>query len=192
MTDHDPSTPDAYGVHVDWIDAHGEPQTISAGTVDALHALIGEPPTHLEEWAPIVTRPGRDLGLGAVDVDCEDGKTRHVEGALPADFPLGYHQVSVGGRRTRRLIVSPGRCWLPEDRRAWGLTVQLYAARSRDSWGIGDLAGLRTVREWAEREGAGFLLVNPLHAVAPGTPQETSPYLPATRRFRNPLYLHLP
>ncbi len=35
------------------------------------------------------------------------------------------------------------------------------------------------------------MLVNPLHAVGPGPEQEASPYLPATRRFRNPVYLRL-
>ena len=94
------------------------------------------------------------------------------------------------GRR-RRLIVSPGRCWLPEGHRAWGWAVQLYATRSRGSWGIGDLADLRAVRRMAADQGAGFVLINPLHAVAPIPEQEASPYLPATRRFRNPLYLRV-
>jgi 4-alpha-glucanotransferase len=85
--------------------------------------------------------------------------------------------------------VSPGRCWLPAGGRSWGWTSQLYATRSEHSWGIGDLADLRTLRAWAQEDGAGFLLVNPLHAVAPTFPQEDSPYLPATRRFRNPVYL---
>ena len=69
--------------------------------------------------------------------------------------------------------------------------MQLYATRSSSSWGIGDLADLRAVRTWAEQLGAGFVLVNPLHAVAPTLPQEASPYLPATRRWRNPLYLRV-
>src|SRR4051812_13386293 len=43
----------------------------------------------------------------------------------------------------------------------------------------------------AADQGAGFLLINPLHAVAPTAGQEASPYLPATRRFRNPLYLRV-
>jgi 4-alpha-glucanotransferase len=69
--------------------------------------------------------------------------------------------------------------------------LQLYATRSSRSWGIGDLGDLRSVRQWSEELGAGFLLVNPLHAVAPTFPQEPSPYLPVTRRFRNPLYLRV-
>ena len=73
-----------------------------------------------------------------------------------------------------------------------GELVQLYAARSRDSWGIGDLGDLRSIRGMAADQGAGFVLINPLHAVAPIAQQEASPYLPATRRFLNPIYLRVP
>ena len=88
-----------------------------------------------------------------------------------------------------RLIVSPGRCWLPDGWRAWGWTVQLYATMSRGSWGMGDLRDLAALRDWSVEAGAGFLLINPLHAVAPTFPQEASPYLPTSRRFRNPIYI---
>ena len=37
-----------------------------------------------------------------------------------------------------RLIVTPERCFLP-DVRTWGLTVNLYALRSEENWGAGDL-----------------------------------------------------
>lgn len=76
-------------------------------------------------------------------------------------------------------------------RPAWGLAVQLYAARSASSWGIGDLGDLARLGRWARRLGAGFLLLNPLHAPAPGIPQQASPYFPSSRRFRNPLYLRV-
>lgn len=183
------SEPDDWGIVVDWVDANQQQQTVSAATVEALRKVIGRPPADRDSRAPIVSRPGRDLGLGSVEVRCEDGRTRRVDGVLPADFPLGYHQLRTPLGHERRLIVSPGRCWLPYGWRAWGWSVQLYAVRSRRSWGIGDLADLRSLREWAERLGAGFLLVNPLHAAAPTMPQQTSPYLPVTRRFRSPLYL---
>ncbi|HYF72598.1 MAG TPA: 4-alpha-glucanotransferase [Nocardioides sp.] len=181
---------DSWGIQRDWIDSDDRPQTVADATVDRLREVIGTPPDDLERRAPIVTRPGRDLGLGRVQVACEDGTELVVDGRLPGDFPLGYHRLRAGDGIERRLIVSPGRCWLP-DRQSWGWAVQLYAARSGASWGIGDLGDLRTLREWTERSGGGFLLVNPLHAVAPTTPQEASPYLPATRRFRNPLYLRV-
>ena len=160
-------------------------------TLAALRDLIGRPPDDLEARAPVVTRPGRRLPDGVSgEVECEDGLSRPLDAAVPADFPLGYHVLHQGGF-SRRLIVSPGRCWLPQGWRAWGLAVQLYASRSRDSWGIGDLADLRTLCAWMQQSGAGFCMVNPLFAVAPTLPQQSSPYLPATRRWRNPLYLRV-
>ncbi len=69
--------------------------------------------------------------------------------------------------------------------------MQLYAARSATSWGIGDLGDLKRLGRWARELGAGFLLLNPLHAPIPGTPQQPSPYFPSSRRFRNPLYLRV-
>ena len=44
---------------------------------------------------------------------------------------------------------------------------------------------------WAGQKGAGFVLINPLHAAAPGLPQDPSPYYPSSRRFRNVLYLNV-
>ncbi|GAB7005224.1 4-alpha-glucanotransferase [Nocardioides sp. AN3] len=180
---------DAWGLQRDWVDADDHPQRVDEVTLDRLRELIGTPPEDLEDRAPLVTRPGRRLGLGALEVRCEDGVRRTIEDEVPSDFPLGYHRVEVGGH-DRLLVVSPGRCHQPSEQ-AWGWTVQLYAVRSQDSWGIGDLGDLRVLREWTERLGGGFLLVNPLHATAPTLPQEPSPYLPATRRFLSPLYLRL-
>ncbi len=180
---------DAYGVQVVWTDADDTEQTVPHDVVDAMHAVIGEPPADLDDVAAIVTRPGRRVPAGTVV--CEDGTEREVDETLPADFPLGYHRLRQADGCERVLIVSPGRCWLPEDWRAWGFAVQLYATRSAGSQGIGDLTDLRRLREWAQDLGAGFLLVNPLHAVSPSLPQEDSPYLPATRRWRNPLYLRV-
>src|SRR5690606_7065137 len=75
--------------------------------------------------------------------------------------------------------------------RVWGLMVQLYSVRSRGSWGVGDLRDLADLATWSGGQGAGLLLVNPLHAASPVPPIEPSPYFPATRRFPNPLYLRV-
>lgn len=86
------------------------------------------------------------------------------------------------------LLIAPRRC--PAPPRTWGWMAQLYGVRSRASWGMGDLGDLGRLACWSGCEaGAGFVLVNPLHAAAPGLPQEASPYFPASRRFLNPLYL---
>ncbi|HWG15938.1 MAG TPA: 4-alpha-glucanotransferase [Streptosporangiaceae bacterium] len=77
-------------------------------------------------------------------------------------------------------------------RRSWGLTIQLYAVRSAASWGHGDFRDLADLASWSARElGAGFVLINPLHAAEPVPPVSTSPYLPMSRRFISPLYLRI-
>ncbi|HWG63937.1 MAG TPA: 4-alpha-glucanotransferase [Streptosporangiaceae bacterium] len=81
----------------------------------------------------------------------------------------------------------------PEPRsRQWGFAVQLYSLRSRQSWGHGDLHDLADLATWSSRElGAGFVLINPLHAAEPVPPISPSPYLPMSRRYTSPLYLRI-
>jgi 4-alpha-glucanotransferase len=76
--------------------------------------------------------------------------------------------------------------------RSWGFGVQLYSLRSRDSWGHGDLRDLADLAAWSARDlGAGFVLINPLHAAEPLPPVSPSPYLPMSRRWVSPLYLRI-
>ena len=117
---------------------------------------------------------------------------------LPADLPIGYHRlhVTAGGVDVdAALIVAPDAAALPTSLgggRTWGVATQLYSVRSERSWGIGDLTDLTDLAVWsASRYGAGFVLVNPLHAAAPTPPMEPSPYLPTSRRFVNPIYLRV-
>jgi 4-alpha-glucanotransferase len=78
------------------------------------------------------------------------------------------------------------------DRRIWGLTLQLPAVRSPASWGFGDLGDLAELgRRVAAEAGAGFVVVNPLHAGSPHLPAEPSPYLPVSRRYVDPIYLRV-
>ena len=116
---------------------------------------------------------------------------------LPADLPVGYHRLylQIGSSDvSTTVIVSPSSLEAPRlgPGRAWGLATQLYSVRSRNSWGVGDLTDLTDLAVWsAARHGAGFVLVNPLHAAAPAAPMEPSPYLPTSRRFVNPMYLRV-
>ncbi len=93
-------------------------------------------------------------------------------------------------RRVRpyRMPVEP--C-APGPDRAWGWAVQLYAVRSNDSWGIGDMADLRRLARWSRKQGASVVLLNPLGAQAPALPYQASPYYSSSRRFRNTLYLRV-
>jgi len=78
------------------------------------------------------------------------------------------------------------------DSRSWGFAVQLYSLRSRQSWGHGDLGDLADLAAWSASDlGAGFVLINPLHAAEPLPPLSASPYLPMSRRFTSPLYLRI-
>src|SRR5438309_9643505 len=65
------------------------------------------------------------------------------------------------------------------------------APRSGASWGMGDLADLRELGSWSAERGAGMVLLNPLHAPLPGTPQEPSPYYPSSRCWRSPIYIRV-
>jgi 4-alpha-glucanotransferase len=127
---------------------------------------------------------------GGVVVLEDGGELPVVDGRLPAEPPLGYHRLVVDDGPERRLVVCPGRCPEPVGSR-WGWAAQLYAVRSADSWGIGDLADLRRLTSWGRTLGAELTLLNPLHAGPPGPHPQPSPYFPSSRCFANPLYLRV-
>ncbi|GIH96032.1 4-alpha-glucanotransferase [Planobispora siamensis] len=184
---------DAWGIEEYYDDVEGRRHRVSPDTVAALREVIGTPPQDgdgRDDPQTLVRRRGDRVG--PAELVLEDGAELRIGDVLPPDLPFGYHILRRGGEETaHRLIVGPGRCHLP-GRRAWGWAAQLYATRSRDSWGIGDLADLGRLARWAADEcRAGFLLVNPLHATAPVAPIQASPYFPASRRFRNPVYLRV-
>lgn len=94
-------------------------------------------------------------------------------------------------RTSIQILRRKSACHFPRKLRTWGWAVQLYAARSQKSWGIGDLGDLKELGTWAANMGAGLIMINPLHAVAPAKPQQASPYFPSSRVYRNPLYLRI-
>jgi 4-alpha-glucanotransferase len=180
--------PDAWGIGPSYVDTTGRQQVIPHATVARLREMIGEPTA---EHAPLVAGPGERIDVGAGEIVLEDGTHLVVHDTLPPDIPFGYHTFTADRGASRRVIVSPRRCHLPPGRRAWGWAVQLYATRSSASWGMGDLGDLARVARWSHDLGAGFVLANPLGAPAPAGPQQPSPYFPASRRYRNPLYLRV-
>ncbi|HEY7591608.1 MAG TPA: 4-alpha-glucanotransferase [Actinophytocola sp.] len=160
------------------------PATVSAQLSDAIaeHGRATVPD-------PIVVRAGETPAVGVPgELHLEDGTTRPVRHELPGDLPLGWHDLVVGDRRTS-VVVTPHT--LPPVPPAWGWMVQLYALHSAGSWGIGDLADLRTLVGGSARLGAGAVLVNPVQAITPVQPVQRSPYSPSSRRFANPLYLRV-
>jgi len=114
-------------------------------------------------------------------------------GRVPSTLEIGTSRLEVRADNrleTVPLLMTPVRCPVPKSR-SWGWQVQLYALRSRASWGIGDFGDLRRLTAHAGELGAGLVLLNPLHSTAPVLPQEPSPYYPGSRRFTNPLYLRV-
>jgi 4-alpha-glucanotransferase len=186
-----------WGIDDGYEDALGVWRETPAATRSALLAAMGVDPAQSSpplEPPVRVLRPGQALPLEKpAELRLEDGTALRVDAALPPDLPLGYHELrSLDGGATVRIIVSPGRCYLPTDWHTWGWAVQLYALRSAESWGMGDLGDLRRLGQWSATDlGAGILLINPLHAVTPVIPQQPSPYFPSSRRFRNVLYLRV-
>jgi 4-alpha-glucanotransferase len=172
-------------------DAFGRRRAVSEETRARLLAAMQlgageeEPPGTMR----FVREGERGLAGGATIV-LEDGSERRVEGEIPLDLPPGYHTLHEDGAEAVPLVASPRACPLPE--RSWGLAVQLYAARTRASWGMGDLGDLRDLARWSKGElGAAALLLNPLAAPLPVAYAQGSPYFASTRRWRSPLYLRV-
>ena len=138
----------------------------------------------------VVLRQGQRRNISAPGVlTAEDGTEVSVTDSIPPDLPPGWYSLASGNQRSTVLVAPPA---LPEPPRTWGWMLQLYALRSANSWGLGDLGDLREFLTWtATAHGAGAVLVNPLHAVTPIHPVQVSPYSPSSRRFVNPLYLRI-
>lgn len=119
---------------------------------------------------------------------------------LPLDLPLGYYELKVVAAPDEsptgsfRLVVYPETVYLPEFLRGkgktWGIFLPLYALKSGRNWGVGDLQDLRELMVWMGKElQAGFVGINPLHAIKNRRPYNLSPYFPSIRNYRNFIYL---
>ncbi len=210
----------AYGVETSYVDWRREPVDVSPDTIRAVLTALGVDTSTREAVRGELERIGRERRspssvayaggevLAApgteVRIVSAGGRAAHLAPAGPAadgvreayrvplDTAPGRHTLRgrCGDReQARSLLIAPPRAPEPLER-SWGFMAQLYSVRSRASWGIGDLADLRTLASWSGGElGAGFVLVNPLHAGEPAPPIRPSPYLPMSRRFTSPLYL---
>lgn len=188
---------DHWGIDDGYEDAMGRQQETPEATRSAILTAMGVDPANVSPPARIpvrVVQHGQAMLLEKpAELKLEDATVLQVNKTLPPDLPLGYHELRpLTGGPTVHIIVSPNGCYLPVDRRIWGWAVQLYALRSAESWGIGDLVDLRRLAHWSVADlGGGILLINPLHAATPVLPQQPSPYFPSSRRYRNLLYLRV-
>ena len=202
---------EAHGVAVTYLDQLRRPVEVAADSVigvlgalgvDATSATAVRESLRIADAAtptpPVVVvrrSRGGSVAVGsAAMLRLEDGTHRTVASdggrvTIPPGLPLGWHQLETA-EGLLPVVVTPDRL-TPRPGRAWGFMVQLYAMRSRKSWGIGDLADLEDLVRWTAEHDGGVVLVNPLHAVAPGLPMQPSPYFPASRRWTNPVYLRV-
>jgi 4-alpha-glucanotransferase len=172
-----------------WTDAFGVSRRITAQTLRQVRTAMRFPARgDVARPNPILLARAGDRLPEPAELTLEDGTQLGQVARLPRDLPIGYHRLCAAGVETL-LLAAPARCPLPAGYRAWGWAVQLYAARSRSSWGIGDLGDLHQLATWSARDGAGALLISPIGAPNPGPDPEPSPYFPSTRRFRDPLLL---
>lgn len=173
-------------VVVAWADATAVPTV-------AISAAVGAAPDITLTLEDGATRSlAEPVWGGTLTVDGAHRRRGTV--ALPTALPLGYHDLTVAGEGRIdhcSVIVAPARCPQP-DVRGWGWMVQAYALRSTWNWGQGEFRDIGELAAFSAGRGADFVLISPVHAAAPTLPQQASPYLPTTRRFVNPCYLHVP
>ena len=163
-------------------DAHGVVQPLDSATRAIVSAAVTEAGT---PETPLVCVPGE----AAPDLH---GNLETLEGAaLGAVWGIapeaGYYRLRRADGSSRMVISAPAR--FPQPERGWGWAVQLYAARSRSSWGIGDFRDLALVARSAKAAGAGSVLISPVHAAAPVPSQQSSPYSPTSRQWLNLLHI---
>jgi 4-alpha-glucanotransferase len=157
-----------------------------APTLFWVHVPHGDPvEVYLELEDGGVRRDLRQVDRWVDPTQIDDTLVGEATFALPEDLPLGWHRVHACGPARSDSTTAL------TDHQIWGLMAQLYQVRTETSWGFGDFAALDELIAWSAELGAGFVLVNPLHAGAPVPPIEPSPYLPMTRRFVSPLYLSI-
>jgi 4-alpha-glucanotransferase len=193
---------DPWGIEDRFHDAFGVECVTTDETRAAIRSAMGFDPAGPKLPTPVdirVVSPGNTKALaGGGRLTLEDG-TVVVVGAdgvvVPGDLPFGYHTLAPADApdTSALVMVTPGACYLSDQPQpfSWGWAIQLYAARSRASWGIGDFGDLRELCAWTRSLGGDAVMINPLSAPAPVSPTEPSPYYPSTRRFRSPLYLRI-
>ena len=202
---------EAWGVDPGYWDVAGQWKDIPEATARAVLEAMGAGTRPPGGPAPLVVvdqvtadqvaTDRREPGRGRGRPSCPpapwswkpEGRSSSARGTAnrPRSLP-GYHRLEPeAGGTPLTVAVCPPRCPSPPPGRTWGWSSQLYAARSATSWGIGDFADLRRLVRWAGEQGAGFVLLNPLHAPATGPVPEPSPYFPSSRCFLNPLYIRV-
>jgi 4-alpha-glucanotransferase len=177
------------GLQASFVDAFGIERAVTDEMLRRLHEQFRDAPRPTPATVPLVGSPDWGHAELVGRLECENGEVWELDGWLPPEVPYGYHRLT-GPLATDRLVVVAPREF-PQPRRGFGLAVQLYAARSQTSWGIGDLADLGWLARRTAAAGGSAVLVSPMHAARPSRHQNPSPYSPASRLFLNVLHIAL-
>ncbi len=110
---------------------------------------------------------------------------------LPA-LPSGLHDLVIHTGKTDHsilLIAAPARLPSLHDitgaDRIWGINTALYGLRSAGNLGLGTFGDLGAASKDFAKVGAGFLGINPVHALGWADRATISPYSPSHRGFLN-------
>lgn len=127
------------------------------------------------------------------DLIAEGGPTDAIK--LPA-LPSGVYDLAIAAREIREtvtIIAAPPRAPMIDDltqsTRLWGVNAALYGLGSSEQ--LGTYADLADYGEVLSQAGAGFLGVNPLHALGATAHEVISPYSPSSRSALNTSHISL-
>jgi 4-alpha-glucanotransferase len=114
------------------------------------------------ERRPLSATGGRPVAGSDLDGGL---RLRHRIRFQGTDVPPGYHRLTVEGPgidASAVVVSAPPR--LPAPARTWGLSIPLYAVRTRGDWGVGSLSDLAELAAWAGEQGAGLVGTLPTRA----------------------------
>lgn len=187
-----------------FINEHGEQVAPEAAVYDKIAELLGEPKaTALLPAVQVFTQGKKAVielnksstanwTLTLERGEILSGKCKKAQIELPADLPLGYHELSVAKNKCR-VIITPERCFQPselrEGKKLWGSILQLYTLRSERNWGVGDFGDLKQFLVKLAEKGGDFVGLNPIHSLFPANPEGASPYSPSSRLWQNVIYI---
>lgn len=207
-----------FGVETEYYSAEGKHVSIDAATVSSLVKLLQTQEKQAVKYQSVYTATaqtttllplGDELRLPAQTLLLSNLETQettlvsvYFDGQNVLHLPplsAGYYTLIADDESIALtpilIIVAPATAYEPDtlaqDNKLTGITLQLYALRSKQNWGIGDFADLAELIDYASDNDWQFIGLNPLHALFTTHPQWASPYSPSSRRWLNMMYLDM-
>ncbi|MEN8239307.1 MAG: 4-alpha-glucanotransferase [Actinomycetota bacterium] len=202
------------GVATTWVDAWGNPQTVTeADLLGVLAAVTGrsldsersivEAASEIRQnrpriepvlvaWDGLLTIPAVSFDVTEATVVLESGEVIPVEVSAEAmrvtnELPTGYHQLLINGGSVTAHVFSAPVVAHPWPRHALGLLAPMYSLRDSSSQrGIGTIAEMDVIADMCHDAGIEIVGTLPLLATFPDQP---SPYAPVSRRAWSELFV---